>query len=228
MKEETTVKPLPQYLWKEWVKPFLLVAIILGTLRSALADWNDVPTGSMKPTIVEGDRVVVNKLAYDLKVPFTTTHLATWDDPHRGDIVVLYSPANGMRLVKRVVGIPGDRIQMKNNVLVVNGKPASYEVETGSAAERSAVVLDEKTPWASMHSIQVIPDIPAMRDFGPVVVPSGEYFVLGDNRDNSQDSRYIGFIPREKIVGKAVAVAFSLNHSNYYLPRGDRWFRAID
>src|SRR4026208_1998709 len=91
--------------WKEWMRPLLVILIITSSFRSALADWNDVPTGSMKPTIQEGDRVVVNKLAYALKVPFTMVRLWKWDDPHRGDIVVLFSPEDGVRLVKRVVGL---------------------------------------------------------------------------------------------------------------------------
>src|SRR5437870_13485579 len=90
------------------VRVFLAMLLIVSSLRSALADWNDVPTGSMKPTIQEGDRVVVNKLAYDLKVPFTMIEVLKWSDPKRGDIVVLFSPVDGTRLVKRVVGIPGD------------------------------------------------------------------------------------------------------------------------
>ena len=90
------------------IKVFALMLLVISSLRSALADWNDVPTGSMKPTIQEGDRVVVNKLAYDLKVPFTTTEIAKWGDPKRGDIVVLFSPLDGIRLVKRVVAVPGD------------------------------------------------------------------------------------------------------------------------
>src|SRR5688500_19941607 len=97
------------------IRVFLLMILIVSSLRSALADWNDVPTGSMKPTIQEGDRVVVNKLAYDLKVPFTTVNIFKWDDPKRGDIVVLFSPADGTRLVKRVVAVPGDQVEMRED-----------------------------------------------------------------------------------------------------------------
>src|SRR2546421_4549826 len=108
------------------VKVFLAMLLVISSLRSALADWNDVPTGSMKPTIQEGDRVVVNKLAYDLKVPFTMIELAKWGDPKRGDIVVLFSPEDGVRLVKRVVAVPGDRIEMRNEQLLVNGQAAHW------------------------------------------------------------------------------------------------------
>src|SRR2546423_12672411 len=105
------------------IRVFLVMLLVISSLRSALADWNDVPTGSMKPTIQEGDRVVVNKLAYDLKVPFTMIELAKWGDPKRGDIVVLFSPEDGVRLVKRVVAVPGDRIHMRDEQRLVN-RPA--------------------------------------------------------------------------------------------------------
>src|SRR5688500_19787315 len=97
------------------IRIFVLMILIVSSLRSALADWNDVPTGSMKPTIQEGDRVVVNKLAYDLKVPFTTINVVKWGNPERGDIVVLFSPVDGTRLVKRVVAVSGDQVEMREN-----------------------------------------------------------------------------------------------------------------
>src|SRR5438874_4693112 len=114
-------------LWRKEIRPMLILAAILFSIRSSLADWNDVPTGSMKPTILEGDRVFVNKLAYDLKVPFTTRHLAEWSNPRRGDIVVFFSPHDGKRLVKRVIGLPGDTIELRNNVLVLNGQAVEYK-----------------------------------------------------------------------------------------------------
>src|SRR5882672_10398950 len=114
------------------IRIFLAMLLVVSSLRSALADWNDVPTGSMKPTIEEGDRVVVNKLAYDLKIPFTTIELVKWSDPKRGDIVVLFSPLDGTRLVKRVVAVPGDRIEMRENQLLVNGRAASWKAVSSS------------------------------------------------------------------------------------------------
>src|SRR5271168_4257282 len=112
-------------VWRE-AKSLLMLILILTAVRSAIADWNDVPTGSMNPTIVEGDRVFVNKLAYDLKVPFTTWHLAQWSNPKRGDIAVFFSPADGIRLVKRVIGLPGDAVEMIDDRLLINGVPAAY------------------------------------------------------------------------------------------------------
>src|ERR1041385_2448559 len=127
MKTPPALKKSFAYLWREWLKPAAVVAALILPLKSAIADWNWVPSGSMKPTILEGDLVFVNKLAYDLKVPFTLQRLADWDNPARGDIVVFFSPHDGMRLVKRVVAVPGDTIELRNNVLLLNGTAMTYE-----------------------------------------------------------------------------------------------------
>src|SRR5258707_4520936 len=116
-----------KHWWRKEIRPLLILALIVFSIRSSLADWNDVPTGSMKPTILEGDRVFINKLAYDLKVPFTTLHIAEWSNPRRGDIVVFFSPHDGKPLVKRVIGLPGDTIELRNNALVLNRQPVEYQ-----------------------------------------------------------------------------------------------------
>jgi signal peptidase I len=212
------------------IRVFLLMILIVSSLRSALADWNDVPTGSMKPTIQEGDRVVVNKLAYDLKVPFTMIKIFGWDDPKRGDIVVLFSPADGIRLVKRVVAIPGDQVELRDNQLYINGKVAEQSLlNMEEIADYGRAYVFAENLAGYRHQMMVTPDVSApQRSYGPVVVPPGKYFVLGDNRDNSNDSRFIGFIERRRIVGKAVAVAFSLDRSNWFAPRFDRFFEGLD
>lgn len=208
---------------------FLLMILIVSSLRSALADWNDVPTGSMKPTIQEGDRVVVNKLAYDLKIPFTTIDIVKWGDPKRGDIVVLFSPADGVRLVKRVVAVAGDKVSMANNQLFVNGQPAQWSpMETFNDREEGLAFITNETLYGRRHKVMFTPQIQAVRSFPTIVVPEGNYFVLGDNRDNSNDSRFIGFIERRRIVGKAVAVAFSLDRAHYFAPRFERFFEALN
>jgi signal peptidase I len=211
------------------IRGFLFLLLVVTSMRSALADWNDVPTGSMKPTIEIGDRVVVNKLAYDLKVPFTTIELVKWGDPRRGDIVVLFSPADGARLVKRVVAVPGDQVTMVDNQLLVNGKRAVWSpMTTTHDAEQGLAFTANETLEGRTHKVMFTPQVPAVRSFGPITVPPGSYFVLGDNRDNSNDSRFIGFIERRRIVGRATAVAFSLDRGNYYVPRLDRFFVGLE
>src|SRR5687767_5808777 len=136
------------------IRIFLLMILVVSSLRSALADWNDVPTGSMKPTIQEGDRVVVNKLAYDLKVPFTTINIFKWGNPQRGDIVVLFSPADGTCLVKRVVAVPGDEVELRDNQLLVNGQLARQSLV---GADDDSFVLDEDL-YGRLHKIMISPE----------------------------------------------------------------------
>jgi signal peptidase I len=222
------------HLWKKEIRPLLILALVLFSLRSSLADWNDVPTGSMKPTILEGDRVLVNKLAYDLKVPFTTWHLAEWSNPRRGDIVVFYSPHDGQRLVKRVIGLPGDRVELRDERLFLNGEPVAYGPLAGEVPERlggleraSAVFASEHLAERS-HAVMALPGIQAKRTFGPDRVPEGQYFVLGDNRDNSFDSRYWGCVPRQSILGRASTVVLSLDRDHCWLPRWSRTCQPLD
>src|SRR5437867_11965170 len=173
------------------IRVFLAMLLVVSSLRSALADWNDVPTGSMKPTIEEGDRVVVNKLAYDLKVPFTTLELFKWGDPQRGDIVVLFSPADGTRLVKRVVGVPGDRIEMRENQLFVNEHAAKWkEIGSEEDTEQESSLDVEENLAGRPHRVMFTPQIPSVRSFGPVIVPAARYFLTCDHRCNSNDSRF--------------------------------------
>jgi signal peptidase I len=223
-----------RYWWQKEIRSLLLLGLILFSIRSSLADWSDVPTGSMKPTILEGDRVYVNKLAYDLKVPFTTRHLAEWSNPGRGDIVVFFSPRDGTRLVKRVVGLPGDTIELRKNVLVLNGQPVEYQplaealVSDLAPADRAAQVFASEQLPGQRHSVAAIPSAPALRDYGPYRVPEGQHFMMGDNRDNSFDSRYFGPVPRKQIVGRATAVALSFDRQNCWIPRWQRFLRALD
>lgn len=210
------------------------MALVLFSVRSSLADWNSVPTGSMKPTILEGDRIFVNKLAYDLKVPFTTWHLAEWANPKRGDIVVFYSPEDGTRLVKRVVGLPGDVVELRNEQLIINGSPVDYAPlatdisrQLPAGEQQHSLFATERLPGHT-HAVMAIPSLPAKRNFGPTLVPEGQYFMMGDNRDNSFDSRYFGTVSRSRIVGKATDVVMSLDKNEYWLPRSQRFFKPLD
>ena len=229
----TTFRSRARRWWRQEIRPLLILALILFSIRSSLADWNDVPSGSMKPTILEGDRIFVNKLAYDLKVPFTTWHLAQWSDPQRGDIVVFYSPSDGTRLVKRVIGLPGDTIELRNDQLIINGQPVDYaplnaEISAQFPGLNANTAFSQRKNFHSPHAVMAITEFPAMRTFGPVQVPAGHYFMMGDNRDNSFDSRYFGTVARNRIVGKATAVVMSLDRTHYWLPREHRFFSALD
>src|SRR5258705_824345 len=228
--DSATLRSRALHYWRKEIRPLLVLAVVLFSIRSSLADWNDVPTGSMKPTILEGDRVFINKLAYDLKVPFTTLHIAEWSNPRRGDIVVFFSPHDGKRLVKRVIGLPGDTIELRNNVLVLNGQPVEYqpiapELLRGVPAEDLArsVFASEQLPTQS-HLVAAIPAVPARRNFGPVLVTHGHYFMMGDNRDDSFDSRYYGPVERKQIVGHSTSVVMSLDRKHHWLPRSNRLF----
>jgi signal peptidase I len=222
-----------KWFWKEWLKPLLTIAFVMGALRSSLADWNDVPTGSMRPSIQEGDRLWVNKLAYDIKVPFTRWAAYTWANPKRGDIVVCFSPADGTRLVKRVVAIPGDQIELRDDHLWLNGQPSAYrelearQIHYIAPPEKIKSVIAEELLDNHPHPVMFLPHVPAKRTFGPITVPEGRYFVMGDNRDNSFDSRYFGFMERNRIIGQATRVVLSVDRGNYYLPRWSRWFMEL-
>ena len=210
-------------VWREY-RGLAVFLVLMAIFRSALADWNVVPTGSMKPTIVEGDRILVNKLAYDLKIPLTHISLHRFADPMRGDIVVFDSRAAATRLVKRVIGLPGDTVQMRDNRLMINGIAARY---SGIEYEPDATFAIESYLNMS-HRIELAPaGASRFSTFGPVTVPRDHYLVLGDNRDNSADSRYYGFIPRDEIVGNAKTIVLSLDYDDYYIPRADRFFRPL-
>lgn len=221
-------------IWQDW-RGFLTFIACMLVFRSAIADWNHVPSSSMLPSILIGDRVIVNKLAYDLRIPFTFTRVTQWADPERSDIVTFESPKDGRLMIKRVVGVPGDTVALRNNQLSINGQQAQYATEpnqmlpdellqplshtevireTIMGKQRPIMLYKQKPPWIASS-------------FGPITVPDGHYLMLGDNRDNSGDYRVVGFVPRAAILGRASSVAFSFDVDNYYLPRGDRLMQSL-
>jgi signal peptidase I len=218
-------------LWREYKR--LAAFLLLTTLfRSAIADWNVVPSGSMLPTIRPGDRIIVDKMAYELRIPLTHVGVAHLNDPQRGDIVTIDSSAARELLVKRVIGAPGDRVAMRNNVLYLNGMRADYQPigvnPSAGDANAQAAYLTERVDGTT-RELRLSLDAPSPRNsFGPVVVPTGEYLMLGDNRDDSADSRYFGFFPRTEIMGRVRRVAFSLDPAHFYLPRLDRFDKRLD
>ena len=220
-------------LWREWIVPLTVVGVTFGAVRSSVADWNDVPTGSMKPTILEGDRIFVNKLAYGLRIPFTMRWVALWDTPERGDIVICFSPIDGTRLVKRIIGLPRDTIAMRNNQLYVNARAISYgvpqddDIDQIDLEDRNEHYYFTERLGLSQHAIMLTPTQPSIRSFGPIQIPAGQYFVMGDNRDRSSDSRIFGYVNGTDILGRAPVVALSMDPNNHYIPRWDRFMREL-
>lgn len=218
-------------LWREWGIPLLIVISIVTPLRSAVADYNYIPSGSMQPTLLAGDNVLVNKLAYDLKVPFTTLHIAEWGNPQIGEVVVFYGPKNQIRMVKRVVGIPGDTVEMKDNCLLINGNAVSYEPSPPEKnlppAVREHCEFNYEALCKTPHTIMKMPLSASVKNFEPITVPEDKYFLLGDCRDNSYDSRFWGFVDRSDIVGRVEMVLWSKLAWKMTFPLPGRLFRKV-
>ncbi|HTH08899.1 MAG TPA: signal peptidase I [Acidovorax sp.] len=223
-------------LLKKWIhsnRGFLVFLLCLGIFRTAVADWNPIPSGSMRPTLLEGDVVFVNRLAYDLKLPLTDVVLARLGEPERGDVVTFSSPQDGRRLIKRIAALPGDTLEMRDEVLYLNGEAARYEAPEAvieTLAELGAQV--PATRWTEHlagqeRRVQWLQGVSARSSFGPVTVPEGQYLVLGDNRDNSADSRFIGFVPRHLLIGQARRVLVSADILSNWAPRLDRFGHAL-
>ena len=223
--------------WFKHNRNFVLLLMGFGLFRTAIADWNPIPSGSMRPTVLEGDVVLVNRLAYNVKLPLTDVVLARTGEPQRGDVVTFSSPLDGTRLIKRVVALPGDVVEMKNERLILNGEPARYTgLETVTepmegGAQVEAVRLTEhitaNSRDAEGHRVQWLPGVNARSSFGPLMVPADSYLVLGDNRDNSADSRYIGFVPRPLLIGQAHRVLVSADIKGHWLPRWARFGQTL-
>ena len=211
-------------------RTFLFLLLSFGLVRTAIADYNPVPSGSMHPSIVEGDVVLVNRLAYNVKIPLTDLIVARLADPRRGDIVTFSSPQDGRRLIKRVIGLPGDRIAMRDKQLTINGTAVHYAPadrvrdDSGTGAP---VLLLQETLDGRAHPIQWLMGVRNAPDFGPLVVPADQYLMLGDNRDNSADSRYIGLVPRERLIGRAERILVSAAINEHWQPRFERFGQSL-
>ncbi|MEO3693481.1 signal peptidase I [Roseateles paludis] len=230
--------PTSLSLWLRDNRGFLAFLLAFGLMRTAIADWNPIPSGSMRPTLKEGDMVLVNRVAYDLKVPLTDVSLLQTGAPARGDVVTFSSPRDGTRLIKRIVGLPGDRIALRDGVLWINGQAAQYApLQRHGELLAPGVVVDaigtqeQSTPGAAPHAVQWLPQAGASRDWPETLVPEGHYFMLGDNRDNSADSRFIGPVPRRLLIGRAHRVLASLDmlgeDGSRWLPRFERFWQPL-
>jgi signal peptidase I len=204
----------------DYARSFFPVILAVLLFRTFLIEPFRIPSGSMMPTLLVGDFVLVNKFAYGLRLPVTDTKIVNIGEPHRGDIVVFKYPPNPKEdYIKRIIGLPGDTISVHDEQVFVNGKPLpqSYlgpitdtDPESVKTAQAGGVEHTEKVGDVS-HRIIILP--PFMRDprtEGTWVVPKGYYFAMGDNRDNSSDSRFWGEVPESDLRGRAFLIWFSL------------------
>lgn len=198
----------------EYARSFFPILLIVLILRSFLAEPFRIPSGSDKPTLLVGDFILVNKYDYGVRLPVIHTKIVSMGEPKTGDIAVFRWPVDlSMYLIKRVIGLPGDRISYINKILYINGKEIPQTL-IGEATDHNSdseprwpVQIKEEDLLGVKHKIYIRPDV-AAEDFS-LTVPPGYYFMMGDNRDNSNDSRYWGFVPERDLVGKAVFIWFS-------------------
>jgi signal peptidase I len=288
---DADAKPPPPKpgLWRGWIRPLLTVILVVTALRSSLVDWNDVPTGSMVPTVAVGDRIVVNKLAYGFNLPFNGPVVAVpltgisfdnpldflpgfyYSAPRVNHIVTFWKPGGfhepayqklvdfglpedrarqqatvtdgGIRMVKRIVAGPGDTLELRRetrkfdgrpfdlSVLVLNGEEATYEkvgpyVLAETINGQTRLVQYVRNDPQEMRRRNGILD-PRLAGFGPFTVPDGQYLMVGDNRDNSQDGRFFGTVPLKQVTGKAKFVAVSFG-DHYLDPNWSRFFHPFD
>lgn len=211
---------------------FIIFLLCFALFRTAIADWNPIPSGSMRPNLLEGDVVLVNRLAFDLKLPLTDIVLAHLAEPKRGDIVTFSSPKDGKRLIKRLIGLPGDRVEMRNEILYINDQAAEYTdrelllepMENGASIDaiRITEVIEN-----NKRRVQLLVGIPARNTFATMLIPEGHFLMLGDNRDNSADSRYFGVVPRQLLIGKAERILVSADMLGNWHLRMDRFGQSL-
>lgn len=177
---------------REYVEAIGIAILLALFIRTFVVQAFKIPSGSMLPTLMIGDHLLVNKFIYGIRVPFSGKVLVPLKDPKSGDIIVFKFPKDrSIDYIKRVVGVPGDEVEIKNKKLYLNGKPTS-------------------DPHAHFTTTQILPGSVSPKDnFGPITVPEGKYFVMGDNRDNSSDSRFWGFVETNDVLGKAMIIYWS-------------------
>lgn len=198
---------------------FLFFVLGLFAFRWSLADQYQVPSGSMEPTIEVGDRILVNKMAYDLKIPFTPFVVKSVGEPQRGDIIVFDNPKNGVCMVKRLIALPGDHVMIKDGFVSINGEWMPGTSEGLKELEKS--LQDEMfySEFVGSHKVQIKRTASLFRAHSfEFTVPVGKYFAMGDNRDNSLDSRSWGFLSREDLKGRAWGVFYNLSFNEHWLP----------
>ncbi len=202
----------------EWIKSLAIALIIWFVLRTLLVEAFRIPSSSMERTLLVGDFLFVNKALYGAEVPLIHARLPAIRDPRRGDIVVFDSRTeDGVKVVKRLVGVPGDTLQMKHAVLWRNGvaQREPYVEHVDSLEDPSDPSMREWQVTYLLPSVDRNTYRPTRDNWGPVTVPPGQYFVMGDNRDNSFDSRYWGFVPRAVVRGRPIFIYYSFDHDSW-------------
>lgn len=212
-------------VWIDYGRSFFPILIVVLILRAFLYEPFRIPSGSLEPTLLINDFILVNKYTYGIRMPILHNKIISRNDPQRGDIVVFrWPPKPSINYIKRVVGLPGDHVQYENKILKVNGSevPQNFiDYESAISEDGSAVKVEKRQEILGgvKHFIYVKPNIPETNfDY---VVPKGNYFVMGDNRDDSSDSRFWGFLPEENLIGKATAVWMSWDNTKTNM----RWSR---
>lgn len=225
-KHATTEQQRKPSIIFEYSRSFFPILLIVFLLRSFLYEPFRIPTGSLEPSLLTQEFIFVNKYAYGIRLPVIHKKVYGEGKPERGDIMVFRWPANpSVDFIKRVIGLPGDRISYINKELYVNGKKIPQEfIQKTTARDENNVewtaTEKEEDLLGRKHHIY-LDDSQTSRDYKDIVVPEGMYFVMGDNRDKSADSRYWGFVPDKNIVGKAVFIWLSWDSDNWTL----RWHR---
>jgi signal peptidase I len=193
---------------KEYIEPIIIAVLIALFVRSFVVQAFKIPSSSMEPTLLVGDYLLVNKFLYGLRIPFTDKKILSFKKPQRGDIIVFIFPKDRSKdFIKRVIGQEGEKVSIVQNKIYINDQ--LVEDPWGRFSDKNA--------WSRY--------LPSMESFGPVVVPKDSLFVLGDNRDNSQDSRFWGFVHLDEVKGKAFIIYFSLEWYAKQVLDKVRWVR---
>jgi signal peptidase I len=208
---DTGARPGPEKkpFWREYGEALFIAFILALVIRAFLVQAFSIPSGSMQPTLLIGDYLLVNKFTYGIRNPLTNKVWIPIGTPQRGDVVVFIYPQDPTKdFIKRVIGLPGDSIQIINKKVLINGK----------VFETPQAVYDDPLVIPPPHR----PNESGRDNMGPVTVPANSYFVMGDNRDHSYDSRFWGFVPMDAFRGKAVIIYFS-----WQGPSGEPFFPAL-
>jgi signal peptidase I len=203
-----------RWIW-EWVKSISVAILLYLVIRTFAVEAFKIPTGSMEKTLLVGDFLLVNKAVYGAHVPFTGIRTPAFESPQWGDVIVFEYPIDPSKnYVKRVVGLPGDTVAMRSGALHVNGRRTSenYVQHTQPGGDYYDPQFEWQRSYLAPH-VDPLSYRPTRDDWGPLVVPAGAYFVMGDNRDNSQDSRYWGFVDRSLIKGRPLVIYYSFDRS---------------